>query len=319
MLSLEMLDVAIGMIFIFLFLSLICTAAKELLESALKVRAKTLETGIRELLNDPNATGLAKDFWGHQLIYSLFKGNYNAEGSKKNLPSYIPSKNFALALLDIVQKQSNVQGQNVSTPQPNTNPLLPLQNAVDKIGNSQVKDALLAIIDTAEGDIAKVQKGIEDWFDSSMDRISGWYKRHSQTWVLVIGFILVLALNVDSIAVFNNLANDRPLRNAIVAQAQTSRDAKTDTTTVPFDRLQSNTNALLKMGLPIGWDKTKNPSVIPDSVGNFLLKLLGWLITGLAISLGAPFWFDTLNKIMVVRATVKPKEKSPEEGSEDRQ
>jgi hypothetical protein len=45
---------------------------------------------------------------------------------------------------------------------------------------------------------------------------------------------------------------------------------------------------------------------------------IGWLITAAAISLGAPFWFDTLNRFMVVRSTVKPKEKSPEEGSKDR-
>jgi hypothetical protein len=46
--------------------------------------------------------------------------------------------------------------------------------------------------------------------------------------------------------------------------------------------------------------------------------LLGWLITAFAVSLGAPFWFDLLNKIMVIRSTVKPREKSREEGSEDR-
>jgi hypothetical protein len=48
-------------------------------------------------------------------------------------------------------------------------------------------------------------------------------------------------------------------------------------------------------------------------------SLPGWLLTALAISLGAPFWFDLLNKIMVIRSTVKPHEKSPEEASEDRQ
>ena len=42
----------------------------------------------------------------------------------------------------------------------------------------------------------------------------------------------------------------------------------------------------------------------------WLETLTGWLITTLALSLGAPFWFDTLNKFMVVRSTVKPKEKS---------
>jgi hypothetical protein len=47
--------------------------------------------------------------------------------------------------------------------------------------------------------------------------------------------------------------------------------------------------------------------------------ILGWLITAIAATLGAPFWFDVLNKIMVIRSTVKPHEKSPEEASEDRQ
>jgi hypothetical protein len=47
------------------------------------------------------------------------------------------------------------------------------------------------------------------------------------------------------------------------------------------------------------------------------LKLLGWLITGIAISLGAPFWFDLLNKFMIVRSTVKPTEKSPPDKSKD--
>jgi hypothetical protein len=46
--------------------------------------------------------------------------------------------------------------------------------------------------------------------------------------------------------------------------------------------------------------------------------LLGWAITAFAISLGAPFWFDLLNKFMVIRSTVKPFEKSQPEGSEDR-
>jgi len=37
----------------------------------------------------------------------------------------------------------------------------------------------------------------------------------------------------------------------------------------------------------------------------------GWFLTALAISLGAPFWFDVLDKFMVIRGTVKPQEKSP--------
>jgi hypothetical protein len=61
--------------------------------------------------------------------------------------------------------------------------------------------------------------------------------------------------------------------------------------------------------LPIGWGAAREP---------WTERILGWLLTIFAVSLGAPFWFDVLNKFIVIRSTVKPREKSPEEGSEDR-
>jgi hypothetical protein len=33
----------------------------------------------------------------------------------------------------------------------------------------------------------------------------------------------------------------------------------------------------------------------------WLTKVLGWFVTGLALSLGAPFWFDLLGKFMNIR------------------
>ncbi len=47
--------------------------------------------------------------------------------------------------------------------------------------------------------------------------------------------------------------------------------------------------------------------------------ILGWLLTAFAASMGAPFWFDVLNKVMEIRSTIKPKEKSPEEATQDKQ
>jgi len=46
----ELLDVVIGMVFVFLLLSLICSAVNELLETRLKNRAGDLEKGITGLL-----------------------------------------------------------------------------------------------------------------------------------------------------------------------------------------------------------------------------------------------------------------------------
>src|SRR5262249_10550292 len=101
--------VAIGLIFIYLLLSLVTSAIKEGIESWLKMRAMDLEKGIRELLHDSKGDGFAKKFFDHPLICSLYKGDYKPGATKglsilkgTTLPSYIPARTFALALMDIV-------------------------------------------------------------------------------------------------------------------------------------------------------------------------------------------------------------------------
>jgi len=98
-----------------------------------------------------------------------------------------------------------------------------------------------------------------------------------------------------------------------------------------------------KLGLPIGWvyepkendpkyadDKEKvqykkdletyetDPRRFPNNPTDWFLKVLGILFTALAVSQGAPFWFDLLNKFIVIRSTVKPREKSQEQPSKDK-
>src|SRR5580692_7422161 len=100
-----MLEVAIGLVFIYLLLSLVCSAAKEGLEAFMKKRAIDLERGIRELLDDPEGTRLVKKLYEHPLIDGLFRGNFDSEKGGRfwsRLPSYIPAPNFAVALIDVV-------------------------------------------------------------------------------------------------------------------------------------------------------------------------------------------------------------------------
>src|SRR5947207_7576079 len=113
----EVLDIGIGIIFVFLLVSLIASAIREGIEGWLKTRATHLEAGIRELLHDPTGLGLAKQFFEHPLIYSLYSGEYTprkdgilpiALTGGGNLPSYIPSRNFALALMDMAARGPGV-------------------------------------------------------------------------------------------------------------------------------------------------------------------------------------------------------------------
>jgi hypothetical protein len=48
-----------------------------------------------------------------------------------------------------------------------------------------------------------------------------------------------------------------------------------------------------------------------QSAGNWGAKIVGWLITALAVTLGAPFWFELLSKLVNVRGS-GPKPSRPE-------
>src|SRR5205085_1650511 len=156
------LDVAIGLVFVYLAVSLVCSALNEVIEGRLKNRSKDLERGIRELLTNttpaaqgtadaipegparPNQLNIVQTLYDHPLISGLFKNDYSTAKKKGQLPSYIPSRNFALALMDIVGRAAAggggtanatapvpalAPGQLAPAPAAPDNPLTPLREA----------------------------------------------------------------------------------------------------------------------------------------------------------------------------------------------
>jgi hypothetical protein len=140
-------------------------------------------------------------------------------------------------------------------------------------------------------------------------------------------------LNVDAITVTQRLVQDKALRQAVVAQAENIKEQPSGS----FTDLQGQFEAI---GFPVGWLTDQSSTLVPYpgpqmctpvpktspvkftctiTPGAVIKSALGWIATALAIMLGAPFWFDVLNKFMIVRSTIKPKEKSPDEASVDRQ
>ncbi len=288
----NVLDVAVGLVFIFLLLSLICSAANEILEGFLKQRAGNLERGIQEMVGQGNEGFVAK-LYNHGLINSLYRGEYKPAPwwqfwRKANLPSYIPSRNFALALLDLARSGEKLP--------PN------------------VADAFGAFEKSAGNNAAMLQHNVEDWFNSSMDRVSGWYKRYSQRLVLVMGLAAAVLVNADCIQIAKRLMTDASLRNSVSTLAD-SATTKPDPTSSALDRIKGDLQTLDNIGLPLGWYRSDHQKIHFGQ--EISAHWLGWLLTALAVSLGAPFWFDVLNKIIVVRSTVKPAEKSGPEASKD--
>jgi hypothetical protein len=309
----EVLDVAIGIIFVFLLVSLIASAVREGIEAWMKTRASHLEAGIRELLHDRTGSGLAKQFFQHPLIYSLYSGDYTVRKLNwvalrhgGNLPSYIPTRNFALALMDMAARGPDV---NASTSDANSGVLTldTIRANVALIQNPPVQRALLTAIDSAQGDLQKAQGTLEAWYDSAMDRVSGKYKRATQWILFVTGLAIAVMMNVNAFVVADHLYREKSTRDAIVARAQIATDP--DYEHKKYGEIKAELNLLT---LPLGGSRRNDLKTRPfETIG-------GWLLVGIAASFGAPFWFDLLNKVMVIRSTVKPHEKSPEESSEDR-
>lgn len=343
MFSSSVIEVAIGLTFVFLLLSLISSAIVEIIESVLKNRATDLERGIRELFNQEGGGNLAAEFYNHPMINGLFRGLYTRANTTSigildyltptNLPSYIPARNFANALMDIILHppvETNIVRDDSPAASSGTVPTLdapPLPASMEAVRlgikrnfeKTQVGRALRTLAEQAGNDLNTMRTSIETWFDGSMDRVSGNYKRRTQWILFLLGLLLAISLNANTITIARRLSTDSTLRSVVVAQAG-AFTADPNALKPDFERDKKQLDSL---GLPLGWSggiDFINPLTNPNFNlwAHVLLPWIGWLLTAGAISLGAPFWFDLLNKFMVIRATVKPHEKSPEEGSEDR-
>ena len=172
-----------------------------------------------------------------------------------------------------------------------------IEQTLKDMSNSNIRDTLLAHVATAQGDIQKLRDNVAAWFDGAMDRVSGIYRQNLKGLSLLVGLAVAIVLNADSLAVGKALWNDPTLRAQITEAARNPKEPTTPSAlaqaTEGFEKLRP---------LPIGWDP--HPPTFPTFAALawfWVQKAFGLLVTGIALSLGAPFWFDLLSKIMNVR------------------
>lgn len=434
----ESIDVAAGLVFVYLFMSMVATIGREALEAMLRTRARHLEKGLVELLCERLPAGtkarlgrinyqMLQNFYDHPLIMSLYRGRYTIPPKRSplnrvTLPSYIPSGHFAYTVLDLLAEA----GGQTSAGNLDLDDIIAGANTID---NKKLGKMAQFAVNNAGGDLDKARAFIESWFNATMDRVSGTYRRETQTVLFWISLVFCIILNVNTVVIADNLWRSPSLRKTLEAQAEayynnkpsaidsvvaqptaqpaggasasavdaaalvteTRAAAKVPSAETPppskLDKappaatlvtgrdipgLLSTTDPLEKLGLPIGWNaqtitamhrlfpagplispaeaqrlsqlrsmdiKAKNPiewldiwedhveQLWEDTVkayqdngqdptknalfnaAGLLALVCGWLMTAFAVTLGAPFWFDVLGKLMVVRSTMKPGEK----------
>lgn len=307
-----MLGTAIGLVFVYLLLSMITSAINELIAHIFALRAQNLYDGIKTLLSDDNGESLEllEKIYGHRLIKNTAKkGRFVRQfdldqrfwGTGFGKPSYISARTYARTLINLAN-DNNIEAKELISD-------ITGEKAVDKF----------------EGTI----KTIEKWFDDSMDRIGGWYRRKTRWLTLFTATVVILCFNADSIAITETLWTDSTVRETVANSAEVfHEDSDSETTNTedvdagnsavvgPVDPNQQKaftigelTDELEGLDIPLGWERE---GATPDDAKGWRFRLLGWLLTFVAVSQGSPFWFDMLGRLVNLRASGEKPKKSEE-------
>ena len=324
-------EICIGIVFIYLLLSLIATILVELIAGYTAHRGRMLKQGIKEIL-DQKSGELSSMFFSSPLFKQLKK-------AESTWPSYISSNRFWDIIFQHISKNSSgeIKIENLEA------------QVKENLPDGDFKDTTLLYIKKADGEMETLQNLLNQWYEECMDGISGWYKRRTQTFLLALGFGIAAIFNANTIKIYQVLNSDDKVREAIVRMAEesisnetvfrnvnpinTQDSARLDSAMREYkatlDTLRQHYIAsenLLGLGWrcdcpPIGsWDANDSPKQINTknalfncptahsqtvTFADWIWVISGWLITALAISLGAPFWFDLLKLLINIRNSGK--------------
>ena len=371
------LDVVISLIFIYLLYSLLITIVGEMVATWLGLRARILRIAVERMLNDgQNANNQATirspvERWlgnspvGRQVLrlrqwllqftlyefadfkYS-FAGHFYDQPSVKYLgkgekpwalsfrhskPAYFSAETFAETLIHLLRYRGagSTDMERIAfclrfnALQIESETLRHLRNLAEDSGN----------------DSSIFSEKLKGWFEETMDRANGWYKRKLQFILFWLGFVVVLLFNVDSVTIATKLAQDKTARNELLQMAIQASDENSsisqalrqsqdpdvnrDSLLVKSYREVSRAITEADQVFGLGWDTIKAEKIsfsiltwkildqksIHKQLNPFRIEFWGLVITALALTLGAPFWFDLLRRLVSIRgAGVNPDEEN---------
>ncbi|WP_010661877.1 hypothetical protein [Marinilabilia salmonicolor] len=305
------LDIAIGLAFTYGIYSLIATVATEIISTFLKLRGKNLKTTIIRMLDNgsdkkqvskepkTSANGkldndLSQKFLNQPEI--RFLGRISRSG-KERCPSYIKPATFARALLNTIDYPWS-ENTDLSTLKEKLTP----DNPTHKL--------IINMLDEANGDIAKFKDLSAQWFSDTMDRASGWYKRKTQMITLIAAAIIVFPLNLNTIEISRKLSSDKVARMEMVEAAGTYIQTYSLVNRTNQDNLAKLDSLNDQMQILLAeagkTESILNMDIQPKTPSDWFVYIFGCLLTVIALSLGAPFWFDLLSRFIKLRNTGVP-------------
>lgn len=360
----EILEIVIGLIFIYLLLSLLASTVQELVASLVSLRGKMLLKAILKLLEVENLAGTEDEAARKKMLEEFKQKIINSKVYKKysskflwieQLPSYLSAEQVTGLIQGLMAEEANSAPPSMVGERGLDAPEAPgSMTMLDAMQQSDLKKQLSIITGNAPAgggsmglrsldsnpedeetamDTAKAAFKVH--YDEIMDRATDWYKRSVHISLIAIGMVLAVAFDADTFKIFNSLTSNPDDRQELMQLAESFvANNKIETYAIPprdsnatdsaklvrvteltglVDSILVNEIRKVPAPLGLGWNPTFTEQMATaESNGRsavlfFLIKLFGWFITALAMSLGAPFWFDLLQKVINIRnAGVRP-------------
>jgi hypothetical protein len=298
------LEVAIGLAVLFFVVALASSSIVEIIGTAFKLRAKGLETTVRNMLGEGDAE-VATRFIESRVVHALREAEvaWTILGRPKRsrtikieeerkLPSQLPARAFAEGLVAVLTEVKQTAG-----------------NADDLFARLpvQLRERIQPMLDETGADLVALKARLEQWFDDSMHRLEDMYQKWSKKILFLVGLALTIMLNASALHIADRLWSNSAERAAVVAAVD---DLVTDFDTVvpptgtqnlptepaqSFSEVADSIGQLDVIGVPLGW------ADVQFSASWIALSALGWLVTALLVRLGAPFWYDILARLFALR------------------
>jgi hypothetical protein len=331
MLNSPVLNLVILLSFIYFVGSLVISTINEGIASIFRMRPEQLKKALENLFFDRDWNSFLQN---KLIVNPHIESLMYAQGK---YPSYIPAKNFALAIIsEIGADNINIQGLQVAI----NNAAIP----------ADLKKVLTDFAAAGEHNLSDFNKNIENFYNNAMDRVTGVYKKKIRLISWITGLLLAAFLNIDTLKIAKDeLANTQMLSKTVDNIAAQISQVKLDSGSVSIKTKDGQISVARDQTVQVKKDTAKKNARIDtmagslsnsvkqaraltlylqqnsgynlayencqdftkqwfSSFGVFFFKLIGLVITAFALQLSSSFWFDLINKAVSIRSAGKKPE-----------
>jgi hypothetical protein len=309
---LAILSIIIGIVFVLLLFSMLTSAVVEVYHAFFKSRGKHLRDTLTVMLGEKTVQEFMNHAYFQQLSSVTHKpklvsttdttspksDKQTPKVSLSNLPIWIDKGTFSSILADILTKRDSNET---------------IQQRIDAIPDVNLRKVLDFLWRQSGDDIQLFQAKVENWFTEIMERAKDWFGDATKWRLFFIGLGLAGMLNADTVQIYKSLSANAATRDELVKVADSFVGARSsipgiDTTKTyqqakaDFLEIKNLYTENVQSPLGLGWGQA-----LPVDIWAWLTKILGWMLTGVAVTMGAPFWFEMLKKLLSLRGN-KPED-----------